>query len=144
CIVPTMAAREGAGKWRRCSSLLILASLGIWPVFAATTTVTNTNDNGSGSLRDAIANASPGDTINFGVTGTITYASPFYINKNLTISGPGAGNLSLNGNNANASQALIIGEGANVTVNISGIAVVNSNTVNPPNVLGYGGAILNY
>ena len=134
----------GSGKWRRCSSLLILVSFGVWPVFGATITVTNTNDSGSGSMRDAIAIASPGDTINFSVTGTINYASPFYINKSLTISGPGAGNLALNGNNVNASQALVIGDSAAVTVAISGITVVNSNTVNPPNVLGYGGAILNY
>ena len=32
---------------------------------AATITVTNTNDSGPGSLRQAIINASPGDTINF-------------------------------------------------------------------------------
>ena len=75
----------GIGKWHRCSSLLILASFGVWPVFGAAITVANTNDSGAGSLRDAIASASPGDTINFGVTGTIAYASPFYINKNLTI-----------------------------------------------------------
>jgi hypothetical protein len=35
---------------------------------AATITVTNTNDSGPGSLRDAIANASSGDTINFSLT----------------------------------------------------------------------------
>jgi hypothetical protein len=39
---------------------------------AATITVTNTSDNGAGSLRQAIANAHDGDTIDFGVTGTIT------------------------------------------------------------------------
>ena len=39
---------------------------------AATITVTNTNDDGSGSLRQAIAGAHNGDTIDFRVTGTIT------------------------------------------------------------------------
>ena len=38
----------------------------------ATITVTNTNDNGPGSLRQALANANNGDTVNFAVTGTIT------------------------------------------------------------------------
>ncbi len=33
--------------------------------FAATQTVTNHDDSGPGSLRDAIANAAPGDTIAF-------------------------------------------------------------------------------
>src|SRR5882724_227435 len=37
---------------------------------AATITVTNTNDSGAGSLRQAIADAHDGDTIDFGVTGT--------------------------------------------------------------------------
>jgi hypothetical protein len=39
---------------------------------AATITVTNTDDDGAGSLRQAIAGAHDGDTIRFGVTGTIS------------------------------------------------------------------------
>src|SRR5438552_15816135 len=39
---------------------------------AATISVTNTNDSGVGSLRQAILDAHDGDTVNFGVTGTIT------------------------------------------------------------------------
>jgi hypothetical protein len=35
----------------------------------------NMNDKGPGSLRAAIARASSGDTINFGVTGTITLST---------------------------------------------------------------------
>ena len=38
---------------------------------ATTITVTNTNDSGPGSLRQALANANNGDTINFAVTRTI-------------------------------------------------------------------------
>ena len=44
-------------------------------VHGATLTVTNLNDTGAGSLRQAIADASPGDTIDFAVTGTITLTS---------------------------------------------------------------------
>jgi ABC-type transport system substrate-binding protein len=51
---------------------LILALLSGWvggiqaePVRAATFTVTNTNDSGSGSLRDAIAAAVGGDILTF-------------------------------------------------------------------------------
>ena len=34
-------------------------------IFGATVTVTNPNDSGAGSLRDAIASAASGDTIGF-------------------------------------------------------------------------------
>ena len=46
---------------------------------------------GDVSLRDAIANAASGETINFSVTGTInlTGLGDLVINKNLTINGPG-------------------------------------------------------
>ena len=57
---------------------------------AATITVTNTNDSGPGSLRQALANANNGDTINFTVTGTISlFSGELGIGKNVTISGPG-------------------------------------------------------
>jgi hypothetical protein len=42
---------------------------------AATITVTNTNDSGLGSLRQALRDANDGDTINFAVTGAITLTS---------------------------------------------------------------------
>lgn len=67
----------------------------------ATITVLNTNDSGAGSLRAAIAAAASGDTINFtGLAGTITLASELLIDKSLTITGPGAGVLTISGNNA--------------------------------------------
>src|SRR5262245_60840295 len=66
---------------------------------AATITVTNTNDNGPGSLRQAIADAVTGDTIDFGVTGTITLTSgELLVDKNVTINGPGSNNLTVDGN----------------------------------------------
>jgi hypothetical protein len=70
---------------------------------AATFTVTNLDDSGPGSLRDAIAqaNAAPGaDTINFAVTGTITLTSgSLQIDGGpLTIAGPGAASLIIDGN----------------------------------------------
>jgi hypothetical protein len=46
--------------------LLILALSGT--AEAATITVSNLNDSGTGSLRQAIADATPGDSINFAVT----------------------------------------------------------------------------
>ena len=68
------------------------------PVPAATITVINTNDSGPGSLRQALTNANNGDTINFAVNGTITLTSGgLGVNKNVTISGPGADQLSIVG-----------------------------------------------
>ncbi len=63
--------------------------------------VTNTNDSGPGSLRQAIADASPnGDTvITFpGVTGRIGLTRTIVIDRPMTIAGPGADVLSISGN----------------------------------------------
>ncbi len=90
--------------------LLIAAALAlgahtVWvsPVRAATYTVSNLNDSGAGSLRQAIidANTSAGaDTIVVasGVAGTITLASDFpNIAQDLTITGPGEDDLTIDG-----------------------------------------------
>src|SRR6476646_5822152 len=53
--------------------------------------VTNTNDNGPGSLRQALVDAQDGDTIQFdsSLNGqTITLSGELVIDKNITISGP--------------------------------------------------------
>lgn len=61
--------------------------------------VTNTDDSGPGSLRQALADANDGDTINFAVAGTIGLTSgELLVDKSITISGPGAENLAVNGN----------------------------------------------
>ncbi|MGL4376031.1 MAG: DUF4347 domain-containing protein, partial [Microcoleaceae cyanobacterium] len=70
----------------------------------ATITVTNLNDNGAGSLRNAIASASPGDTIIFDpslANQTITLSSgQLIVNKDITIDGSNATGLTISGNNA--------------------------------------------
>src|SRR5207248_7807597 len=75
------------------------------PATAATLTVTNANDKGSGSLRATITNAKSGDTIVFasslnGQTITLT-SDQLTINKNLDIEGPGASLLSISGGDTN-------------------------------------------
>jgi len=72
---------------------LVLAA-GATTARSATITVTNGNDSGAGSLRQAVTDASPGDTINF--TGTfpqVILVGELLINKRLTIAGPGADKL---------------------------------------------------
>lgn len=70
----------------------------------ATFTVTSTADNGAGSLRDAIAEANSGDTIQFGSNlsnQTIALTSgELTIDKNLTVDGADASGLTISGNNA--------------------------------------------
>ena len=46
---------------------------GVCPALATTFTVTSTADSGAGSLRDAVFQARPGDTITFEVSGTISH-----------------------------------------------------------------------
>src|SRR6185437_15770827 len=77
---------------------LLLYAVAI-PVHATTITVTNTNDPGPGSLRQALADANDGDTINFAVTGTIALTSgELLVNRSVTIFGPGAATLAVDGN----------------------------------------------
>ena len=84
--------------------------------------VTNTNDSGPGSLRDALATANDGDMIDAtGVSGTILLTSgELQINHNVTINGPGAGNLAVNGN---ATSRVFENFASNVT--ISGLTISN-------------------
>ena len=58
-------------------------------VYANLITVTNTNDSGPGSLRQALADANDGDTINFDASvGTVILATAeLAIDKSVTLSG---------------------------------------------------------
>ena len=95
------------------------------PAYAATITVTNTNDSGPGSLRQALTIANDGDTINFAVTGTITLISGgLPVSKNLAIVGPGAEQLSIDGNQA----LLVLGVFPEKTASISGLTIRNGQT----------------
>src|SRR5438552_14842816 len=91
---------------------------------AGTITVTNTNDSGVGSLRQALAMANGGDTITFAVSGTIGLTSgELLVDKSITISGPGAGELVIDGNAKN--RVFHVGSGTTVTV--SGLTITNGN-----------------
>ena len=82
--------------------------------------VDNTDDAGAGSLRQAIADAKPGDRVVITATGTIALTSgQLEITETLTISGPGAGSLSISGNDS--SRVFTITSGVDVT--ISGVTI---------------------
>jgi hypothetical protein len=93
-------------------------------IYANIITVTNTNDSGPGSLRQALADANDGDTINFAAwPGTIGLTSgELLVARSITIAGPGAENLAVNGN---AKNRVFHVTGGNVT--ISGLTVTNGN-----------------
>ncbi|MDX2042660.1 MAG: choice-of-anchor Q domain-containing protein [Acidobacteriota bacterium] len=90
--------------------------------------VTNTNDSGTGSLRQLILGAPAGSDIMFdptvfNVVRTITLTSgEMAFSKNLTVSGPGANLLTVSGNNASRVFS-ISGSGLNVA--ISGLTISN-------------------
>jgi hypothetical protein len=106
----------------------------------STITVTNDADNGSGSLRAALQSAVAGDTIDFARSayGTITLSSgPLEVTTNVTIDGPGAKNLTINGNNT--YQDLVVEAG--VTATVSGVTFTGGEA--PANSFYGGGGIFN-
>jgi len=94
-MIPLLSGSMGLATRFAIGLLLYAVAL---PVHAATITVTNTNDSGAGSLRQALAVAHDGDSITFAVSGTITLTSgALAVPKSVTISGPGAEQLSIVG-----------------------------------------------
>jgi hypothetical protein len=112
----------------------------------STLTVLNTNDKGPGSLRDTITNAKSGDTIVFapsldGQTITLT-SDQLTINKSLNVQGPGAGLLTISGNQQN--RIFNVNEGLNIT--IDGLTLTQGRSVGGDGSVvssGGGGALLN-
>src|SRR5437762_133324 len=108
-------------------------------VHANVITVTNTNDSGPGSLRQALADANDGDTITFAVTGIIGLTSgELVINRNITISGPGANLLAVS-RAANAAPFRIFHVMLGHTVIIEGLTISNGSVLNT-----FGGGIYNF
>src|SRR5262249_40476871 len=90
----------------------------------STLTVSNLLDSGAGSLRGQIAAPAAGDSIVFasGLSGTITLTSgELAVNKSLSIFGPGAGTITVSGNNAQRVFHTLAG--TNVT--LSGLTIAN-------------------
>jgi hypothetical protein len=122
---------ENSASVKSCRILLIGCLSASWLAAANapanTITVTNTNDSGPGSLRQAMADANDGDTINATVvSGSIKLSSgELLVNKNVTINGPGAEKLSVE--STRLSRVFEIASGEIVT--ISGLAINNGQAV---------------
>lgn len=132
-------------------SLLFVALLTGWyaTAYAAAltvNTVADENDHSCGdgdcSLRDAVELAASGDTITFNLTypaSIILTGGQIVIGKNLAISGPGASNLTVDGNYA--SRVLRITPG--VTVSISGLTIARGHIAENMESPTYGAGIQN-
>ena len=110
--------------WMIAAGIALGFGTAITPAAGATITVTSTADSGSGTLRAAIASAGNNDVIKFSLSfpATITLTTgELAITKNVTISGPGAANLTLNGNNS--SRVFQVGTSNQAT--ISGLTIAN-------------------
>lgn len=110
---------------------------------AATFTVTNTDDAGAGSLRQAIldANSNPGhDTITFGggATGQITLSTgQLEITDSVSILGPGAQTLAVSGNDA--SRVFYMWNSlSTIDVSISGLTIRDGNAADGAGIAAWG------
>jgi hypothetical protein len=90
-------------------------------------TVTNTNDSGPGSLRQALAIANNGDTIDAtGISGVISLTSgELLVETSVTINGPGADVLAVDGNMISQVFRIVFSDEA---VAISGFTIRNGHT----------------
>ncbi len=105
--------------------------------------VANTNDNGAGSLRQALLDVAPGGTITFDPTlngrTVVLTSGELIIGKNMNIVGPGPGQLAISGNGN--SRGFSINSG--VTSLLAGLTVTGGKTMTGSFPSGAGGGILN-
>src|ERR1700704_6449529 len=121
-----------------CVGVSALAGAGS-AVAASTLTVANSNDKGAGSLRQALLDATSGDTIVVpsGI-GAITLTSgELLVNKSLTIQGAGSGDTVISGN----KTSRVFRVTGPVSVTISGAQIVGGNPA-PEAERAKGGGIL--
>ena len=109
----------------RLTNYTVTTNNGTLTVILFVTVVTNNNDAGTGSLRQAVQDVVAGNFVTFAsnVTGVITLSSgQIAISKDMNILGPGANVLTVSGVTNN--RILFV---TNATVNVSGLAFANGN-----------------
>lgn len=102
----------------------------------ATLTVTSPADSGAGSLRDQIAAAASGDTIDFAPalnnqTIVLTTGPIISVGKNLKITGPGASKLAVSGNKSSAMLVFLQDQtpgSSYIDVTVSGLTLKDGNS----------------
>src|SRR6266567_6405085 len=107
---------------------------------ATTIIVSNTNDNGPGSFRQALVDANDGDTIDAtGISGVITLTTgQLLVDKSVTINGVGADSLAVDGN----AITRVLQTGSGKTVTISDLTIRNGEGNFGGGILNGGGATL--
>jgi hypothetical protein len=157
----SLRARSVWGVLAGSLACFVLAYAGMSaPVLANTIAVTNLNDSGAGSLRQAIAVAEPNDTITV-PAGQITLTTgALAFSKNLTITGAGSGATVISGNDASRVFTITgtptvtlggltvthgkdpMGAGINVTGTLTlNDVIVSGNHAGGGGVAGFGGGI---
>ena len=110
---------------RTIVSIVAVVLLALGPSFsgdAAILTVTSTDDSGTGTLRDVLANAANNDVIKFSLNypATIVLTSgELLVTNNVTIAGPGAASLTISANN----NSRVFQVGTSNTATISGLTI---------------------
>jgi hypothetical protein len=113
----------------RFLSLTVLALALAGSAAAKTISVTTTNDSGAGSLRQAIADASSGDTITFSLPADSVIPltnGELVIDKSLTIKGPGANQLTITREDSAYLFSIFKISGGNVS--LSGVTITNGSS----------------
>ncbi|MBU0511111.1 MAG: right-handed parallel beta-helix repeat-containing protein [Chloroflexi bacterium] len=111
---------------------LLFSVFTLWaqPAAAAERLVTTTADSGPGSLRQVLADAQAGDTITFDLTYPaeilLSQTEEILIDKNLTITGPGADLLTIKTSNYEGIGARIFKIAAGTVVTISDLTFANA------------------
>jgi len=132
-----LGGRRRARRLRQASSVPGLNALE-GRIVLSTLVVTDTNDSGPGSLRQAIVDAQGGDSITFasnlrGQTITLT-SGELAINKNLDIEGLGASDLTISGN----ASSRIFNVAAGVNATIAGLTITDGRAPEGGGIINFG------